>query len=96
MSRINETLKQKIDDLDLDRRLNDLTVSAEQAVNRALDSASEYAQEHRDDVDRLLSRVSTTIDDRTGGKYADRVGRAREQVEKGVTKLAERQPPTEP
>lgn len=92
MSRINETLKQKIDELDLDRRLNDLTISAEQAVNRALDGAADYAQEHRDDLDRLLNRVSSTIDERTQGKYADRVDRVREQVEKGVSRLAERRP----
>ncbi len=93
MSRINETLKQKIDDLDLDRRLNDFTEQAEQAANRALDTAGGFAREHRDDVERLLDRVSTTIEKRTDGKYADKVNRVREQVERGVGRLAERPPP---
>ena len=61
MSAINETLKQKIDELDLDRRLNEASVQAEQVLRRALDTAAEYAREHRDDVDRLLARVSSSI-----------------------------------
>lgn len=92
MSRINETLKQRIDELDLDRRLNELAAQAEQAVNRALDTAADYAHEHRDDVDRLLTRVTSTIDERTDGKYADKVTQVREQVERGVTKLTDRRP----
>jgi len=92
MSRINETLKQKIDEFDLDRRLNEASVQAEQAVKRALGTAAEYADEHRDDIDRLLDRVTTSIDERTDGKYADKVTKVREQLDRGVEKLAERRP----
>jgi hypothetical protein len=92
MSRINETLKQKIDELDLDRRLNEAAEHTEEAVSRALDTAAEYAREHQDDVDRLLTRMSTSIDERTEGKYADKVTKVREQLERGVGKLAERRP----
>ena len=90
MSRINETLKQRIDELDLDSRLNEFSERAEQAVKRALDTAAEYAHDHRDEVDRLLTRVSTTIDERTEGKYADKVTKVREQLDRGVERLAER------
>jgi hypothetical protein len=90
MSRINETLKQKIDELDLDRRLNTLADQAEHAVNAVIDTASDYAYEHRDDVDRLLTKVSASIDERTDGKYADKVTRVREQLDRGVSRLAER------
>jgi MT0933-like antitoxin protein len=92
MSTINETLKQKIDELDLDRRLNDASVQAEQVLRRALDTAADYARDHRDDVERLLTRVSTTIDERTDGKYADKVTMVREQLDRGVERLAERRP----
>ena len=44
----------------------------------------------RDDVDRLLTRVSTSIDERTEGKYADKVTKVREQLDRGVERLAER------
>ena len=92
MSRINETLKQKIDELDLDRRLNEASVQAEQALHRALDTAAEYADEHRDDIDRLLTRLSTSIDERTEGKYAEKVTKVREQLDRGVERLAGRRP----
>ena len=92
MSAINETLKQKIDELDLDRRLNEASEQAEQVLRRALDTAAEYAREHRGDVDRMLARVSTTIDERTDGKYADKVTKVREQLDRGVERLAERRP----
>jgi len=92
MSAINETLKQKIDELDLDRRLNEASVQVEQVLGRALDTAAEYARDHREDVDRLLARVSTTIDERTDGKYADKVTMVREQLDRGVERLAERRP----
>jgi hypothetical protein len=90
MSRINETLKQMIDELDLDRRLNEASVQAEHALHRALDTAADYAHEHRDDLDRLLTRLSASIDERTEGKYADQVTKMREQLDRGVEKLAER------
>lgn len=90
MSRINETLKQKIDELDLDRRINVLAEQAEQAVVRAMDTAADYAHEHRDDVDRLLTRATTAIDERTDGRYADTVSKVRHQLDRGVEKLAER------
>jgi hypothetical protein len=90
MSRINETLKQKIDELDLDRRVNEAVEQAEVLLVRALDSAGDYAREHRDDVDQLLGRISDKIDDRTAGRYADQVSRVREQIVQGVERLAER------
>jgi len=92
MSRINETLKQMIDEYDLDRRFNEFTEHAEQAVRRTLDTAADYAHEHQDDVDRLLTYLSTTIDERTEGKYADKVTKVREQLDRGVELLAERRP----
>ncbi len=92
MSDINETLKKKIDDLDLDRRLNELVDQAESLFKRGVDTAADYASEHRDDVDRVLDRVSAQIDERTQGKYADKVGKVRGQLELGLTKLAERRP----
>jgi ElaB/YqjD/DUF883 family membrane-anchored ribosome-binding protein len=92
MSRINETLKQKIDELDLDRRLNDLVVQAEQTLHRAVETAGDYAHEHREDVDRVLTRMSERIDQRTEGKYADQVSKVRQQVVLGVEKLAEKRP----
>jgi uncharacterized protein YydD (DUF2326 family) len=92
VSDINETLKQKIDELDLDRRVNELAEQAEVWMKRAVETAAGFAHEHLEDVDRALDKVSEQIDQRTDGKYADQVGRVRGQVELGLTKLAERRP----
>jgi ElaB/YqjD/DUF883 family membrane-anchored ribosome-binding protein len=92
MSDINETLKRKIDELDLDRRVNGFVVQAETVLKRAVETAGDFAHEHRDDVDRALDRVSSRIDERTDGKYAAQVGKVRGQVELGLEKLAERRP----
>ena len=96
MSRINETLKQKIDELDLDTRLNEAVDQAERVVQRGLDTAADLARDHRDDVERALDRISASIDGRTEGKYAEQVGRVRGTVELGLRKLAERHPDVDP
>lgn len=86
---INDKLKQKLDELDLDRHVNDLVVSAEAAVHSARLRAGEIAAERAPDVDRLLTRVSTSIDERTEGRFAPQLGKVRAQVNHGVARLAE-------
>lgn len=90
MSTINETLKQKIDELDLDRRMNEAVESGEQLLKHALETVGGLAHERRDDLDRVLDKVSEAIAERTEGKYADRVDQVRSQLDSGLDKLAER------
>jgi hypothetical protein len=85
MSQINQTLKNMIDELDLDRRANDLVVQAESLLKRATD----YTREHRDDVERALDRITTQIDERTEGRYAEQIDKVRGQLELGLSKLTE-------
>jgi ElaB/YqjD/DUF883 family membrane-anchored ribosome-binding protein len=92
MSEINETLKNIIDELDLDRRVNEFVGQTETLLKRAVETAADFAHEHRDDVDRALDRITAQIEDRTDGRYADQVGKVRGQVEIGLTRLAERRP----
>ncbi|MCW2806967.1 MAG: hypothetical protein JWQ93_922 [Marmoricola sp.] len=92
MSEINETLKKMIDELDLDRRVNDMVEQAETMLKRAVETAAGFAHEHRDDVDRTLDRITAQIDERTDGKFADHVDKVRGKVELGLEKLTERRP----
>jgi ElaB/YqjD/DUF883 family membrane-anchored ribosome-binding protein len=94
MSEINETLKNMIDDLDLDRRVNEFVGQAETMLKRAVETAAGFAEEHRDDVDRTLDRVTARIDQSTDGKYAEQVGKVRDQLEVGFAKLTERRSET--
>lgn len=96
MSRINETLKAKIDELDLDRRLNVLVEDAERAFHQAVAKAGTLAHEHRDDVDRTLDSLSERWEQRTEGRYADRVEQVRARLETGLDRLAEHRPPEDP
>lgn len=87
---LTDTLKQKIDELELERRLAAAVQAAETAMIAALDAVSGYAAEHRDDIDRWLDKAGATVDDKTDGKYADRVASVKEQVRRGVATLSER------
>lgn len=92
MSEINRTLKNMIDEFDLDRRVDDLVGQAETMLKRAVESAADFAQTHRDDVDRTLDRVTARISETSEGKYTEQAVKVREQLEAGLAKLAEHRP----
>lgn len=87
---ISETLKQKIDELDLDRRVNELAISAERGIGTALEMAGEFADQHRDEFTSWIEKAGEFVDDKTQGKYADQVTRVKQSVGSGLTKLADR------
>ena len=90
MSSISETLKQKIDELDLDRRLNEAVENGEQLLRRAVETAGDLAHDHRDDVDRVLDRLTGSIEDRTDGRYTTRIEQVRDSLDAGLGRLADR------
>lgn len=93
---IADKLKQTIDDLEIDRHVNDLVIQLETAFTTARDKVATLAAEHGDDVERFLDKVSTTIDERTEGRFAPQVGKVRETVSTGVTRLADHRPSPAP
>ena len=92
MPTITETLKTKLDEFEIERRLDELTVATEKAVKRAIEHAGELAHDNRDRVAHLLDKAGTAIDQRTEGKYHDTVGKVAPQVVSGVDKLATKRP----
>ena len=86
---ITDALKGKLDDLDLERHLADLVAQAEDVVVRGVERAGELTHEHRDQIGGLLDRAGRLVDERTEGRYADRLDRLRSQLDRGVDKLAE-------
>lgn len=95
-SNIADKLKQTIDELEIDRHVNELVIHAENAFHAARDKVATLAAERGDEVERLLDKVTTTIDERTEGRFAPQVGKVRETVSTGVTKLAAYRPDTDP
>ena len=89
---ISDKLKQTIDELEIDRHVNDVVIQLEGIFTTARDKVATLAAERGDEVARLLDTVSTTIDDRTDGRYATEVGKLRDRVTTGVARLAEHAP----
>ena len=96
MSKINETLKKAIDDIDLDKRLNEAVEQAESGFHAAVTALGSLAHEHRDDYERVMDRLAGALHERTDGRYDDQVGRVRERLDTGMDRLAERRDPEEP
>ncbi|HRW20128.1 MAG TPA: antitoxin [Dermatophilaceae bacterium] len=92
MSNITETLKAKLDELDLDRRLDELTEATEQALKRGLERAGDLAHDNRDKVTAFLDKAASTANEKTEGKYAETITKVRGQVVEGVDKLAAKRP----
>lgn len=93
---IADKLKQTMDELEIDRHANDLAIQIESAFTTVRDKVATLAAERGDDVERFLDKVTTTIDERTEGRFAPHVDKVRETVSTGVTKLAGYRPSSAP
>ena len=84
-----DNLKKKAKELDLETKAKQLQEAATQAAHQARDKAGELATENRDKIDSAIGKASTAIDERTEGKYSDKIAKARVSINKGVDKVAE-------
>lgn len=80
-----DKMKKKADELGLVEK-------AEHAAKQAREKAGELAAENRDKIDNVVTKAGSAIDQRTEGKYADKITKAKEQIAKGVDKVAEKDP----
>ncbi len=87
-----DKLKGKAEELDLQGKADRLADAATTAAQQAREKAGEVADENRDKVERVLDKAGAAIDGRTEGKYAIKVATAKQQVSKGVDKLAAQRP----
>jgi hypothetical protein len=81
----NDKLKQAIDEIDLDRRMAELK-----------GAAGELAREHGARLEEALGKVEATVDEKTKGKYADKLATARQKVTDTVATVAELPPAPAP
>jgi len=93
---IADKLKQTIDELEIDRHVNDFVVQIETVFSAARDKVGALAAERGDEVESFLDKMSTTIDERTEGRYAGQVGKVRDTVSTTVARLAEHAPAEAP
>ncbi|WP_323095476.1 Rv0909 family putative TA system antitoxin [Intrasporangium sp. YIM S08009] len=84
-----DKLKQKAEELDLETKARQLQEAATQAAKQAQQKAGEFTTENREKIDGYIDAASSTIDEKTHGKYADTVAKVRAGVDKGIEKVAE-------
>lgn len=89
---ISETIKAKLEQYDVERRVSELAGQAEHLLEQGRARAAELAREHRADIDRLLDRATDAVDRRTDGKHASTLHRVRHHVDRGVERIADQDP----
>lgn len=86
---IFDKLAEKADELELQRKAEELVDAATKAAHQAVEKVGAYTADNRDKVEGFLDKAAAKVDEQTDGKYADKVAKARAQASKGVSKLAE-------
>jgi ElaB/YqjD/DUF883 family membrane-anchored ribosome-binding protein len=89
---VTRKVKQKAVEWDVQGKAEKLAAEVDKVAHEAKDKAAEYADENRGKIREGLDKAGAKIDERTDGKYADRVAKAKETVSGGVDKLAEQRP----
>jgi hypothetical protein len=89
---VSRKVKAKAEEWDVQGKAEKLAAEVDKVAHEAKDKAAAYADENRDKVSGALDKAGATIDERTKGQYSDKIVKAKQQVEKGVEKLAEQRP----
>lgn len=82
-------LKEKVDELHLKEKVEELADQADKLTRQAAGKVGEVTHENRDKVEGFLDKAAAKVDEQTGGKYHDKIAKARESASKGVEKVAE-------
>jgi hypothetical protein len=87
-----DRLRRTADELELEARARRLQDSVARTARAARERAGDFTAEHREQIDGYVESASRTIDEKTEGRYADRVAAARESVGRGIDKVADGRP----
>ena len=89
---VSRKVKQKAEEWDVQGKAEKLAAEVDKVAHEAKDKAAELADDNRGKIRENLDKAGAKIDERTEGKYADKVARAKQTVAGGVDKLAEQRP----
>jgi uncharacterized protein YjbJ (UPF0337 family) len=92
MDDVSRKVKAKAEEWDVQGKADKFAAEVDKVAHEAKDKAATYADENRHKVATGLDKAGAKIDERTEGKYSDKIGKAKEQVAKGVDRLAEQRP----
>jgi hypothetical protein len=84
-----DNMKKKADGIDLEAMARQLQAAATKAAKQAREKAGDYATQNREKIGGYVEQASAKFDEKTHAKYADTVAKLRQQVHRGVDKIAE-------
>lgn len=84
---INDQLKAKIDEIDFDARLAQVREGASTVVGQLKEQAGNLLQGNRHKVDEVIAKATSAFDEKTEGKYHDKVEKAKVSFASGLDKL---------
>ncbi len=95
---VSRRVKHKAVEWDVQGKAEKVAAELDKVAHDAKDKAAELADDNRGKIRENLDKAGAKIDERTEGKYADKVAKAKDTVAGGVDKLAEQRPggPTPP
>jgi hypothetical protein len=89
---LGRSVKDTVEKLELERRLAVASEQGRKAIHHVVESAGDYAHEHKGDIAGMLDKAGEAIDQRTKGKYTDKVEKVKAGMNRGVEKIAEHRP----
>ena len=89
---VSRRVKQKAEEWDVQGKAEMFVAEVDKVAHEAKDKAAEYADENRGRFREGLDKVGAKIDERTDGKYHEKVAKATQKLDEGVAKLAEQRP----
>jgi hypothetical protein len=78
-----------MDEYEVDRHLNELATTLENAVRTGISKAGEFAHEHKGDIERLFDKAASAVDRHTDGRHADKIQQVRGSLGRGVDRIAD-------
>lgn len=89
---LNDSLKKAVDDLELERRLEEFGKFAQKTYDGVRAQVGTLTHDNRDKVDGWVAKATSLVDERTEGKYHDKVAKFSAAVGTGLDKVAEQRP----
>ncbi len=89
---ITDMLREKAEQLQVERRLEQLGAATTKAVDEAKSRLGAVAHDNQAKVEAMLDKAGASIDERTGGKYGSTVAKVKSQLSHFVDTVAQQRP----
>lgn len=90
--KFTDQIKAKAEELDLSGKIDSLGTAAKEALADAKSKAGEVAHDQKAKVEELLEKAGNALDEKTDGKYADKVAQVKTKAGDLVDRVASHRP----